>query len=132
MFFDPMFSFMFSILPIINIVIFAIVIIAFIVIAIKGIKTWSYNNSQPVLTVDAKIVAKRMDVRSNMVNNNDTVRHIHHNYTMYFITFEVESGDRLEFRVDDREYGMLVEGDCGKLTFQGTRYLGFKKDSRGD
>lgn len=130
MFFDPMSNFMFSIFPMINIVIFAIVIIAFIVIAIKGIKTWSYNNSQPVLTVYAKIIAKRMDVRSNMISN-DTVGHIHHN-TMYFITFEVDSGDRLEFHVDDREYAMLAEGDSGKLTFQGTRYLGFKRNVKAD
>ena len=25
------------------------------------------------------------------------------------------------------EFGMLVEGDRGKLTFQGTRYLGFER-----
>lgn len=26
-----------------------------------------------------------------------------------------------------REYGMLAEGDIGKLTFQGTRYLSFER-----
>jgi len=26
-----------------------------------------------------------------------------------------------------QEYGMLVEGDKGNLTFQGTRYLGFER-----
>ena len=25
------------------------------------------------------------------------------------------------------EYGLLAEGDRGKLTFQGTRYLGFER-----
>ncbi|MBS7238901.1 MAG: DUF2500 family protein, partial [Acetatifactor sp.] len=25
------------------------------------------------------------------------------------------------------EYGMLAEGDCGKLSFQGTRYLSFER-----
>ena len=39
----------------------------------------------------------------------------------------VESGDRMELSVDDSEYGMLVEGDEGKLTFQGSRYLGFEQ-----
>ena len=40
-------------------------------------------------------------------------------------TFQVESGDRMEFSVSGREYGLLVEGDTGRLTFQGTRSLGF-------
>ena len=28
---------------------------------------------------------------------------------------------------DGSDYGMLVEGDIGKLSFQGTRYLGFER-----
>lgn len=50
--------------------------------------------------------------------------------TVYYATFEVESGDRMEFGVPNKEYGLLVEGDRGRLTFQGTRYLGFER-SRG-
>ena len=33
----------------------------------------------------------------------------------------------MELRMNGYEYGMLVEGDKGKLTFQGTRYLGFER-----
>ena len=44
------------------------------------------------------------------------------------MTFEVESGDRMELHVDGSEYGMLVEGDYGMLSFQGTRYLGFVRN----
>ena len=47
--------------------------------------------------------------------------------TSYYATFEVSSGDRLEFEVRDKVFGMLVENDTGKLTFQGTRYLGFER-----
>ena len=47
--------------------------------------------------------------------------------TDYFVTFEVESGDRMEFLMAGTEYGQLMEGDEGKLTFQGTRYLGFER-----
>ena len=39
----------------------------------------------------------------------------------------VESGDRMEFAIRGTEYGLLAEGDRGKLTFQGTRYLGFQR-----
>ena len=44
-----------------------------------------------------------------------------------YVTFEVESGDRMEMNVRGSEYGMLAEGDVGKLTFQGTRYLNFER-----
>ena len=43
------------------------------------------------------------------------------------MTFQVESGDRIELNVSGPEYGMLVEGDRGDLSFQGTRYLGFER-----
>lgn len=48
--------------------------------------------------------------------------------TYYYITFQVASGDRMEFLVPDNEYGMIVEGDVGKITFQGTRYKGFVRE----
>ena len=44
------------------------------------------------------------------------------------MTFQVDSGDRMEFSVSGQEYGLLAEGDRGKLTFQGTRYLGFERE----
>ena len=47
--------------------------------------------------------------------------------TSYYATFQVESGDRMEFLINGREYGLLVEGDRGRLSFQGTRYLGFER-----
>ena len=38
--------------------------------------------------------------------------------TSYCVAFDVESGDQMEFSVYGEEYGMLAEGDEGKLTFQ--------------
>ena len=46
----------------------------------------------------------------------------------FYVTFEVESGDRMELSVVGSEFGLLVEGDKGRLTFQGTRYLGFERE----
>ena len=39
---------------------------------------------------------------------------------------QLESGDRMELALSGKEYGQLVEGDLGKLTFQGTRFLAFE------
>ena len=47
--------------------------------------------------------------------------------TRYFATFEVESGDRMELTVPENEYGYLIEGDEGTLTFQGNLFLSFTR-----
>ena len=47
--------------------------------------------------------------------------------TSYYATYQLDSGERLEFSVGGREYGMLAEGDQGTLTYQGTRYKGFER-----
>jgi hypothetical protein len=45
----------------------------------------------------------------------------------FMVTFEFESGDRSEFHVSGKEYGLLSEYDSGMFSFQGTRYLEFKR-----
>lgn len=103
------------------------IFIIFIIIAIKGISQWQYNNNQPILIVSAKLLSKRTNVSTTMHNNSDGVGIHHYSSTNYYLTFEVESGSRMEFRVHGREFGLLIEGDTGKLKFQGTRYLGFER-----
>ena len=123
--FSPFDDFMFSAIPIFGSIIFVIVIVGFIVTIFKSIKQWNYNNSQPVLSVEAKVVGKRADVSRHHHNNDG---HMHsHTSTTYYVTFEVESKDRMEFKVSSKEYGLLAENDMGKLTFQGTRYLEFER-----
>ena len=93
---------------------------------ISGISKWNKNNQSPRLTVEARVVTKREDVGVHHHNDANGTMHTTHS-TWYYVTFEVESGDRMEFNVTGNEYGMLIEGDAGKLTFQGTRYLGFER-----
>lgn len=124
------FDLMFSIMPIFMVVIFILVFGIIIIGIIRGIKTWSYNNSQPVLTVISKVVTKRTHVTSHMNNASDSGMHHHNTSTTYYVTFEVESGDRMELIVGQQEYGMIVEDDIGRLTFQGSRYLGFDREKQ--
>ena len=105
---------------------FAIVIGVFIVSFVKGISQWNKNNQSPRLTVEARVVTKREDVGVHHHNDANGTMHTTHS-TWYYVTFEVESGDRIELEVNGTEYGMLVDGDFGKLSFQGTRYLGFER-----
>ena len=98
---------------------------------VGNLRTWNKNNHSPRLTVQA-VVAKRTQVsRHRNANAGDATGA--HGYTTssvttYYVTFQVESGDRMELQVGGAEYGMLVEGDTGKLSFQGTRYLSFQRD----
>lgn len=93
---------------------------------IKGIGQWHRNNNSPRLTVQATVVSKRGDVSHHHHQDANGIDH-DSTSTTYYVTFQVASGDRMELCVSGREYGMLVEGDYGDLTFQGTRYLGFER-----
>ena len=93
---------------------------------IKGVGEWNKNNHSPRLTVDAVVVTKRNQVSHHHHNDGNGGMHASHS-TTYYVTFQVESGDRMELRVSGSEFGMLVEGDYGRLTFQGTRYIGFER-----
>lgn len=95
-----------------------VVLLLLLPIIVRGISIRHKNNNSPRLSVPVKIVTKRAHID---VSNEDS-------HTTYYVTFEAESGDRKEFRVSGREYGSIAEGDQGKLTFQGTRYISFDRD----
>ena len=117
---DPGFGVTFSIMQVIMLLVFVLVLGSIIVTLIRGVGEWNKNNQSPKLTVPATVVAKRSDVHRGI----ETM----HTFTSYYVTFQVESGDRIEFLVSGTEYGMLAEGDRGMLTFQGTRYLNFQRN----
>ncbi|WP_234122538.1 DUF2500 domain-containing protein [Clostridium hydrogenum] len=106
--------------------IIALIFIVLIISIMKGIITWNYNNSQPRLTVNAKVVARRENVSSHTQFDENNMSNVNSN-TSYFLTFEIESGDRMEFKVKSNEYAMIAEQDRGRLTFQGRRYLKFER-----
>jgi len=101
-------------------VIFVIIFFGIILVAIiSGIGEWNKNNNSPKLTVPAEVITKRSKTSGGSGDSSASTR--------YYITFQVESGDRIEFPITGSEYGMLAESDLGMLTFQGTRYLEFKR-----
>ncbi len=118
-----MFSVMNTLVPILFFGIFALIIVMFVVTLARGAVRWRRNNASPVLTVEAGVVAKRTQVSRRAGADHDMMD----GFTSYYATFEVESGSRMELAVSGEEYGMLAEGDRGRLTFQGTRYKGFER-----
>lgn len=117
---------LFSLVPVLVVLVFAFVFGMLIVRSVQGAKQWKRNNSSPRLTVDAAVATKRTSVHHSH-HNTATDNPYHTSSTTYYATFEVASGDRLELKLSGTEYGQLAEGDRGQLTFQGTRYLGFER-----
>ena len=76
-------------------------------------------NRAPEVTVNATVVTKRQEY----YHHADSASH-----TDYYVCFQMEGGDRVELSLEGQEYGLLAEGDRGKLTFKGTRYLRFERE----
>ena len=121
----------FNAIGIFGICIFAVVLGIFVFVIVRGIRQWRKNNASPRLTVEARVVSRRADTSISQTPVAGDASGAHgfttSSHTTYYVTFEVESGDRMEFTVPQSKYGYLAEGDFGRLTFQGTRYLGFQR-----
>lgn len=98
------------------VVVFVFIVGMFIYVISTNVKKANSNRNSPRLSVDATVVSKRDQVRGE------------NTYTYYFATFEFESGDRTELELQGQESGMLVEGDRGQLTFQGTKFISFVRN----
>ena len=125
-----MFGFYFGGFQVMFFLVFFLILAIIIVNLVRGVSRWNRNNHSPRLTVDATVVTKRTEVTHHHHHQADGIDHMHTS-TSYFATFQVESGDRLEFQMSGGDYGMLAEGDRGQLSFQGTRYLGFEREGFG-
>ncbi len=131
MFFNPFGSGSFSAIGILAFGMFMVVLGAFVFILVRGVRQWRQNNRSPRLTVAARVVARRVDTNVSQTPVGGDITGAH-GYTTsssstYYVTFEVESGDRMELHVPKNEYVYIAEGDIGRLTFQGTRFLGFER-----
>jgi hypothetical protein len=113
------FWFPFLLVPIFIGLCFITVFGGIIYVIVRAIGQASYNNSQPILSTAAAIVAKRTSTRGG---GNETMVS-----TTNYVTFETQNGVRREFSVGGKEYGLLVEGDQGTLSSQRTRYKGFQR-----
>lgn len=108
----PLFSFFFTVI--------ALVIGGTILYAIiNGIRVWSKNNAAERMTEEARVLARRTYVSGG--SGDSSAR------TSYYITFEHADGQRTELQLKAEDYGLIVEGDRGILSYQGTRFLGFER-----
>ena len=108
-------NFIFKLFPIFFLAVFGLVIGIITASLVQSSRKNRQNNNSPRVTSEATVVTKRTHVWGD------------HSRTDYYVTFQFESGDRLELEIPHNQFGYLVEGDKGKLTFQGTRFLEFNR-----
>ena len=74
------------------------------------------KTQQPEVTLEAIAVARRVDT---------------HAAPLYYVVFDLEDGDRRELLVSEEVYGLIAEGDEGRLTFRGKQFVRFERAPKG-
>ena len=117
-----------SMVSIIMIAAIAVMVIGFLFFGVfsaaifgRARKTIHRNDHAPRVSVPATVVAKRVAISRS--RNTSAM-----NMTSYYVTFELDNRERMELYVHGHEYGLLVEGDHGMLTFKGDAFLDFHRD----
>lgn len=113
-----MFQFGFTILPI-------LFIFVFIGIIVKMITQFVQNEKSPVVATNALLIDKRHSWDSHLSGDGSTMSNDY-----YYLTFEFDTGSRVEYTVTRRLYHEAIENEWGTLTFQGTRFLRFESESQ--
>ncbi|MFD0870424.1 Protein of uncharacterised function (DUF2500) [Chlamydia abortus] len=121
------FSMMSSIIPILVVVVFAVVLIGIVMNGARYVK----NASSPRESVFARVVAKRMEVRTQSHHHHHENGHVHPGHssrTYYYITLEFENGERKEYLDVRNLYGLIIEGDSGYAAVQGDWIVAFERN----
>lgn len=122
---------------------FFVVVLALIAFSIfSNVAEWSKNQASDVRMRNVRVVVKRTDVRrtgGTHTHHHNTgsgvhhspVMHSGHTFTTYYITFEfLDDGERMEFKVPDKQYGLIAEGDLGIINYQGTQFNAFERTKK--
>ena len=112
-----------SIMIIAFIVIFILAFIFIIINIFTAPHLPKIDRNAPIDTIKAKVIAKRTDISGSHFHN-DNLNMIN---THYYVTFELYNKERKEFIVDSNNYGLLIEGDEGMLTYQGIIFKSFDR-----
>ncbi|WP_010273668.1 DUF2500 domain-containing protein [Paenibacillus senegalensis] len=117
------FQFMFTLVPIIIVIGFALVIFGLV----KNGARYLRNSTSPVESHYATVIAKRMDVRHYSHHHGETSHPHSSSRTFYYITLEFSNGERREYLDKKQLYGLLIEGDRGYAEVQGDWIVSFTR-----
>ena len=99
-----------------------------------AIRKFGTVNSYPVYCVRAVVTNKKpSNFCTNTAYSNNQYLNNKNAYTSccspHFVLFQDEAGTNIELTLSKHEYDMLLEGDIGKLTFKGNKFLAFEREA---
>ena len=74
------------------------------------------DDNSPEESADVRVIAKRTYVWGH-----------HHAHTVYYAAFETADRRRFELMIPADAFGLLTEGDEGRLTFKGSRFVSLSR-----
>jgi hypothetical protein len=99
--------------------VFTLVVGTFLFVIIRGLKLWLSNNAAELVRQSCSVVDKRTEVWGGSGESSTN--------TNYYITFQFADNTRKELPISPKHFGVIVIGDQGELTFQGSRFKEFKR-----
>ena len=100
---------------------FLVVPLIFLVVggttAVLGLRKWNRFQNAPTKPLSALVAAKRTQVSRGRRSST----------TRYFVTLELQEGQRTEYEALGDVYGLCVEGDMGVAHVRDTMVLAFRK-----
>jgi hypothetical protein len=99
--------------------VFIMVIGGFLYVIVRGLRIWTSNNASEIVTTAVTVVDKRTEVWGGSGDSSAS--------TNYYVTFEMDDQSRIELPVRSDRYGLIVAGDQGDLSYQGTRFKEFNR-----
>ena len=117
-----------TLLPGFFILITVVILGMLVYLTLKGMQEKKANDAAPIVTVDAKVKAKRIAVHHSAhqqsMNGVPLMAKSHH--TTYYATFALEGDQRLELQISEGQFQRLTAGERGKLTYQRKRFHRFE------
>ena len=117
-----------TLLPGFFILITVVILGMLVYLTLKGMQEKKANDAAPIVTVDAKVKAKRIAVHHSAhqqsMNGVPLMAKSHH--TTYYATCALEGDQRLELQISEGQFQRLTEGERGKLTYQRKRFHRFE------
>lgn len=83
-----------------------------------------HNKRQPILSEHSVIISKNS--RSHQQKNYSAI------ITLNYATFNIDNGERMVLKIPDNEFDLMLEGDTGSLTFQGSQFICFSRDKHNE
>lgn len=116
-------SVFFSILPLLLLLMIAAIVIVVVILATGGKKKQQQMmmHQQYAAPVPVPAVEETRSVYATVITKRNP------NGDEYYLGFETEDRQRIEFRVSGPQYGVTLEGDKGMLKLCGNMFAGFDR-----